>query len=275
MNKKLKNTLITIVILTLCTLAALLILKLGGNKLDKPESIVYDPIGDRFLISNTGSGSIVAMDSKGKYKDYLPKAFNSPKGMALRDDMLFVCEPNRIVAVDVSEAKIVDKYEISGARALNDIALDEYGKIYSTDTEMNCVWIYNPKDGSTEKVTSPLFKKPNGIYYDRPRWQMFVVNFAERSPILSLDVRDNQVSIFMDSVYSQLDGIAEDDWGRLFISSWAEEMIIEIPQEQNRFLVRKTGLKSPADLYYHLPTNELLVPLHHKNKIERIQLDRQ
>ena len=273
MNKKLKITLITVVILTLCTLAALLILKLSGSKLNKPESIVYDPIGDRFLISNVGSGSIVALDSKGKYMDYMPKALNSPKGMALRDDMLFVCEPNRIAAIDVSEAKIVSYYDIEGARALNDIALDEYGVIYATDTEMNCVWIYNPKDGSTEKVMSQLFNKPNGIYYDRPRWQMFVVNFAERSPVMSLDVRDKKVSIFMDSVYSQLDGIAVDDLGRIFISSWAEQMIIEIPQEQNRFLVRKTGLKSPANLYYHLPTNELLVPLFNKNKIERIQLD--
>lgn len=273
MKKKLKTTLIVAIILTLCTIAALIIVQLSGTKLNKPESIVYDPIGNRFLISNAGSGSIVAMDSKGKYQKYMSKAFNSPKGLALNNDMLFVCEPTRVVAVDVSEAKIVDNYEIPGARALNDIALDEYGVIYVTDSAMNCVWIYNPKDGKTEKVTNPLFDKPNGIYYDRPRWQMFVVNFADRSPILSLDVRDKMVSIFMDSVYSQLDGIAVDDLGRIFISSWAEQMIIEIPQEQNRFLVRKTGLKTPADLYYYLPTNELLIPLFDKNKIERIKLD--
>jgi len=175
--------------------------------------------------------------------------------------------------VDVAAAAIIDTHAIEGALALNDIAVDEHGKLYLTDAQANCVFIYNPVDKTQQKVISPLFDSPNGIVYDRPRWQMFVVNFSERSPILSLDVRDNKVSIFMDSVYSLLDGIAIDDLGRIYISSWAEEMIIEIPQEQNRFLAKATGYVSPADLYYHQPSNELIIPLMKKNKIERISLD--
>ncbi len=62
---------------------------------------------------------------------------------------------------------------------------------------------------------------------------MFVVCFTKHSPILSLNVVDKSVTIFKDTIYSDLDGIAIDDPGRIFFSSWQDDTIIEIPQEQN------------------------------------------
>jgi hypothetical protein len=50
-------------------------------------------------------------------------------------------------------------------------------------------------------------------------------------------------------------------------------MIIQIPQEQNRFITDLTGYDGAADIYYHLPTNELIVPMLRQDRIERISLD--
>lgn len=77
----------------------------------------------------------------------------------------------------------------------------------------------------------------------------------------------------MDSIYSELDGIAIDDLGRIYFSSWEQDMIVEIPQEQNRFVAKFKGIKDAADMIYYLPNNELIVPLFTKNKIIRISLD--
>jgi len=70
-----------------------------------------------------------------------------------------------------------------------------------------------------------------------------------------------------------LDGIAIDDLGRIYISSWAEDMVFMIPQEQNRFVAQFKGIKDAADFYYYLPNNELIVPLNSQNKIIRISLE--
>jgi sugar lactone lactonase YvrE len=272
--KKLRNIALILISLANLIFIVLKIFVWGfGTNLDKPESVVFDPVGNRFLISNVGSGSIIAMDDAGKYHKYMPKAFKAPKGLFLKDDMLFVVDPTEVHVVDASAAAIIDSYQIEGAVALNDIEIDEHGNLYLTDSGANCVFIYNPASRTQEKVISFQMQSPNGIVYDRPRWQMFIVNSAERSPILSLNVQDKSVSIFMDTVYSNLDGIAIDDLGRIYFSSWTQEMIVEIPQEQNRFISKRTELKSPADIYYHMPTNELIVPLMNKNKIERISLD--
>ncbi|MDD4276365.1 MAG: SMP-30/gluconolactonase/LRE family protein [Candidatus Cloacimonetes bacterium] len=266
---------IILIILALFIVTALLFWALGrtGLRLDKPESVTYDPIGARFLISNVGSGSIVAMDNDGKLSAYMPGAFKSPKGIFLADGKLYVTEPTQIQVVDVANASIIDTYLIEGAAGLNDLALTEHGLLYITDTLGDCVYVYDPVTKTQEKIISPLLDKPNGIVYDRPRWQMFVVNNSARSPILSIDVRSKETSIFMDTIYSQLDGIAIDDLGRIYFSSWAESMIIEIPQEQNRFITNLKGYEGAADIYYHLPGNELIVPMLKQNRIERISLD--
>lgn len=266
---------VILIIVAMILVAALLFWALNrtGLRLDKPESVSYDPVGERFLISNMGSGSIVAMDNDGRLSEYMPRTFQNPKGIFLRNGKLYVTEPSQIQVVDVAQATIIDSYVIQGAVGLNDISITEHGLLYITDTIENCVFVYDPATKTQEKIISPLLDKPNGIVYDRPRWQMFVVNNSTHSPILSIDVRSKEVSIFMDTIYSQLDGIAIDDLGRIYFSSWSENMIIEIPQEQNRFITDLKDYEGAADIYYHLPTNELIVPMLKQNRIERISLD--
>ncbi len=266
---------IIIILIAIVILAGIIIWasRSGSAKLDKPESVAFDPVSELFLISNVGSGSIVAMDNEGKFTDFMPKAFKAPKGLLQKDGLLYVTDPTQIHVVDLSQASIIETYQIQGAVGLNDIAISEDNLLYITDTAANCIWIYDPDTGTQEKIISPLLDKPNGIVYDRPRWQMFVVNNSKHSPVLSVDIRDQSVSIFMDTLYSNLDGITIDNLGRIYFSSWSEEMIIQIPQEQNRTIADLKGYKGAADIYYHEPGNELIVPLLPSNRIERISLD--
>jgi len=270
-----KHHYIILIVVILAAVAILFIGKItGGTKLNKPESVVYDPLGNRFLISNVGSRSILAMSPEGEYSKFMNKGFTAPKVMIYRDGMLFVADRTQIHIIDVNEASIIESIPIEGAVSLNDIAIGEGGQIYVTDMGADAVFIYDKGSKSQEKIISPLLKSPNGIIYDRPRRQMFIVCFTKHSPILSLNVDDKSVSIFKDTIYSDLDGIAIDDPGRIFFSSWKDDAIIEIPQEQNRFIATRTGYKDAADMYYHLPTNELIVPLFSSNRIVRISLDK-
>ncbi|MCK9556690.1 MAG: SMP-30/gluconolactonase/LRE family protein [Candidatus Cloacimonetes bacterium] len=270
-----KKKYIILIIVILAIVAALIYVLAGGkdNYLNKPESVAYDSVGERFLISNVGDGSIVAMDNQGQYSEFIKEGFEAPKGLLLVGDLLYVTDPAQIHVVSVSEAKIIESYPINDAVGLNDIAMDEYGKLYITDTPGNSVFVYDPQSKTQQRISHELISAPNGIIYDRPRWQMFIVGNKEQSPILSLDTRDMSVSIFKDTMYSNLDGIAIDDLGRIYFSSWKEQMIIEIPQEQNRFITDLKGYDSAADIYYHLPSNELIVPMLKQNKIERITLN--
>lgn len=269
-----KPIIITLGVIILAVLAFLIYLLIkGSGALNGPESITYDADAKRFLVSNTLGKNIVTMTPEGKFGKFINKGLNEPRGIIIWGKKLFVADHNRLIVIDPATAKILDTINIPEAKMLNDVAVDKTGLVYITDTEKDCVFLVNPKDKSIDKVISPLLKAPNGIVYDMPRDQMFIVGFSKRSPILSLSTKDRGTRIFMDSIYSDLDGIAIDDLGRIYISTWAQDMIFMIPQEQNRFIAQFKEIKDAADIYYHLPNNELVVPLFSQNKVIHIPVE--
>ncbi|MDD2229374.1 MAG: hypothetical protein PHY48_08185 [Candidatus Cloacimonetes bacterium] len=263
-----------VVILVAIALMLLLVyVAVNRSILSAPESVAYDAAGKRFLVSNTKGKSIVSMSLDGRFSSFLKGGLKAPKGIAIKGNNLFVADINQVQVIDIAKAIITKSIPVEGAVLLNDVAMDKVGLIYVTDTSANCVFIINPINQAVNKIVSPLFKAPNGIIYDMPRNQMLIVGFGKQASVLSLNTMDRSVTLFMDSIYSQLDGIAIDDLGRIYISSWEQSMILEIPQEQNRFIAKYKDIDNAADMLYYLPNNELIVPLNTKNKIIRIPLD--
>lgn len=238
-----------------------------------PESIAWDEAGKRFLVSNTKGGDIVSMDINGGFSAFISKGLKNPRGIIVWGNELFVADGKELKIIQIDNATITKVIPIEGAMMLNDIAREKTGLLYITDTAANCVFIVNPVAGKVDKVVSPLLKAPNGIVYDMPRDQMLIVGFSKQASVLTLSTIDRSVSTFMDTIYSNLDGIAIDDLGRIYFSSWEQDLIVEIPQEQNRFVAKFKNIKDAADMIYYLPNNELIIPLFTRNKIIRIPLD--
>lgn len=239
----------------------------GTKGLSKPESIVYDAANERYLISNSGNGSIVSMNLKGKVQPLVKGGMISPKGLYLDPPFLYVADVTNLHAIDLMNQRLVASYPIDGAIALNDIAVDANGDFYITDTAANALFIFNLETKNLQKISSPLLNAPNGIVYDRPRNQMLIVGYGNHASILNYDIGSRTISVLMETVYSQLDGIAIDELGRIYFSSWKEKVLIMIPQEQNRFIPIVKGIKSPADFTYNPQTKELRIPLLNRNRI--------
>ncbi|MFA7546309.1 MAG: hypothetical protein WCY64_03685 [Candidatus Cloacimonadaceae bacterium] len=270
-NKTLLITLLLIIILIAAGIGIWQILK--GPQLNQPESIAFDADSGKFLISNVGNGSILAMDDNGKLEVIIDKGLDKPRGIKMLKKTLWVTDDTKIHAIDVAAKRIKTTIPIPQAKMLNDIEADELGILYISDTKANCLWIVDPFDRQFESVSHKLLQQPNGIYFDKPRQQMLIVSMGERQPIVAFNTKTREFDVFKDTLYSGLDGIQADDPGRIFFSSWEQKAIIMIPQTQNRFIHFHADLESPADIYWHEPTNELIVPLMKKNQIIRLPLD--
>ncbi|MGC9362466.1 MAG: SMP-30/gluconolactonase/LRE family protein [Candidatus Syntrophosphaera sp.] len=270
MTRYKSRIILILIIVVLLLLAAYVLLRFSRpNPLNNPESIVYDETQDRFLISNAGNGRIISMNPKGSFDILLKDGLANPRGMKLKYPNLYVTDNTQVKVIDLEQERIAESIPIPGSIMLNDIEFDHLGKLYVTDTKANTLYILDPATKEIEEVRSPLLKAPNGIIYDYPRKQMLIVCLKEGSPILSYGIEDMQVTTFMPTLYDNLDGIAIDDLGRIYFSSWSEKAIFQIPQEQNRTLIWQEGIESPADIYYHQPTGEILVPNFKKNEILR------
>ncbi len=262
-----------LIVTVLVLLAAYLVLKfVKQSSFNKPESIAYNEVTESLLISNVGNGRILSMNKQGKLSTFA-KGLKAPRGIKTLDSLLWVADNTQLKAYNLKSRKLVNTVAIEGAKMLNDIESDHLGRLYLTDTLANKIFIHDPASGKTESISSELLTSPNGIVYDAPRRQMFIVSLRQASPILAFNVESKEISVFRETLYDNLDGIAIDELGRIYFSSWEGKCIYMIPQEQNRFLLWQEELQSPADIFFHTATNEIIVPLFEKNQIKRFELD--
>jgi len=137
-----------------------------------PESVNYDTARNRLYVSNiNGKGteknskgyiSIIDTDGKMIEKKWV-KGLNAPKGADISGDTLYVSDINRIVAINIDSAKIMETYSIPKAKFLNDVATDKNGNAYISDSDNSA--IYCLKNGEIKKwFGSDLVNHPNGLY---------------------------------------------------------------------------------------------------------------
>lgn len=262
-----------LILTVLILLAAYLLLRfVKQSTFNKPESVAYNEVTESLLISNMGNGRILCMNKKGKLTTFA-RGLKAPRGIKTQDSLLWVADNTKLHAYHLKTKKLLNTVNIEGAKMLNGIESDHQGKLYVTDTGAHKLFIHDPITGKTDSFKSELLKSPNGIVYDAPRRQMFIVSYREASPILAFNVVTEVFSVFRQTLYDKLDGIAIDDLGRIYFSSWEGKCVYMIPQEQNRFLIWQDELQSPADIFFHKTTNEIIVPLFEKNQIKRFKVD--
>ena len=56
-----------------------------------PESVEYDPVYDRYLVSNTGNSSISQRDLQGNVTPFISGLSSAPYGLEVKGDTLFAC----------------------------------------------------------------------------------------------------------------------------------------------------------------------------------------
>ncbi len=272
-----KRKIIIILLVSVLALvtAFILLSRLRPARLNKPESIAWNDSTRTFMVSNLGSKQILSMNDKGRFTIFA-KGLEAPRGITVLNGQLWVADGTQVTALDLKSGAHKASIPIKDAKMLNDIASDRQGKLYITDTEANLIHILDPSSRLTESLKSPLLDKPNGIVLDAPRPQMYIVSLTDAKPILILDLNTREFRPFIPkgpNTFDKLDGIAIDDRGRIYYSSWGQQCIIRIPPEQNRSELWQQDLPSPADIYYHQPSNEILVPLMEKNQIRRFKAE--
>jgi sugar lactone lactonase YvrE len=109
-----------------------------------PESVLIDAKRKILFISEIGSGNASAFDKNGgvgkisldgkKLQTNWISGLHSPKGLARKDNDLYVADLNELVVIDIKNAKIIKKYPVEGAGMLNDVTVSNKGVVYFSDS---------------------------------------------------------------------------------------------------------------------------------------------
>jgi sugar lactone lactonase YvrE len=169
------------------------VVTIGNAGFMQPENLVYDPVGDVYLVSNIGGGG-PAHDNNGFISRVAPDGrvldlkwiaggrdgveLDSPKGLAIHGDTLAVADLGAVKLFDRRNGKPLKTISLPGL-VMNDVAFGSDGSIWITDTgpgrdttpvdttkDLDAVWKVEP-NGSVHAVARGLsLDRPDGIVVD-------------------------------------------------------------------------------------------------------------
>ncbi len=238
------------------------------------ESVIYDPANDILYVANIngvpdvkdGNGFIsrVSLDGKVTTTQWVT-GMDAPKGMGIYNGKLYVTDIDRIHEIDIASGKISNTYPAEGATFLNDITVDESGKVYISDSGMGNILLL---DNGTVTVWMSGLEGPNGLLAEGDNLKM--ASFAAGT-FNTID-RNKQVTLVADNIENG-DGVKAVGDGGYLVSSW-NGMVHYVDPDGKAKLILDTRADSvnAADIEYIADKKLLLVPGFFKNKVIAYEL---
>ncbi len=229
-----------------------------------PESVIYHQKADILYVSNmnggaqkkNGKGFISKVSVNGQILDkHFITALNAPKGMAIKDGLLYVSDIDAIKAFEIKTGKLVKSLKARDAEFLNDLAVTAGGKVIATDMYKHRLYMVNNDTAQIFKPSLPL-SRPNGILaVDQQCW------IGNENWLTRLDLNTGKGKK-LEGQTGPIDGlerVAEkqfltSDWkGRLFLQNFKKNS-----HKRNKLLDTRAVNHRVADFTY-IPQRDLVV----------------
>ena len=236
-----------------------------------PESVTYDTLKGRYLISNVTSGDIVQISDAGD-TTFFDRTLAQTLGMVIVNDILYVADISGLVKFDLATDQKIATIPSPGMIELNDITADTSGYLYVTDSSGGKVFRIKISDNSITTIASSV-NIPNGILFDARNNRVLFCQFTFHAPIKQIDLNDLSVTTVLTTSFTNLDGLTIDGNGNIYVSCWGDNAIyrydntFSLPAE-----LISSGHNGPADIFYNQLNNILAIPNFYSNEVDFIPI---
>lgn len=246
---------------------------LAQNLLNQPESVVFDSVRNRYLVSNFATGHVVTIDSNGDHSYFVTNQ-QCFLGMQIVGDVLYAsCRQYGVKGFDLATGDTVFFAAIPGSPVLNDITADTSGNLYVSYPLGSQIYRINIATRVPTLIASTGLNTPNGLYYDAVYNRVLIVSYRSNSPVQAFDLDDSTLSVVTNTSLDNLDGITMDNDRNVYVSSWATNAVHRFDSTlTNPPETFSTHASDPADIYFNKRDNVLCVPLYYANMVEFIDV---
>ena len=281
-----------------------------ATELKTPESVIYVPNENVLFVSNI-DGAPDGKDNQGFISKVSPlngsiielnwvTGLNAPKGMTITNNnitnntLLYVSDITDLVEIDVNSGKIINRYNAPGSAFLNDVASDNQGYVYVSDTVTNTIYRLDTKnlgDNSTNNsnaslqvwLQTPELNGPNGLYVDNSNNKLIVASLGAFSnpagSIRVVDLQNRTVSGLGNEgtavPIGGLDGIEADSTGRYYyVTDNAGGKLYVVNSNGTGYETLDLQNQGAADLGVILDENLIIIPMMQDNKLEAYRMIR-
>lgn len=240
-----------------------------------PELVVFEPREKVLYVSNMngaadvkdGNGFISKVSTDGRMldKDWVT-GLNAPKGLTIAGRKLFAADIDQLVAITFSSRE-TKKYPAAGAKFLNDVTSDAFGRIYVSDMLTDA--IYRLAAGKFSLwVRNPMLASPNGVLAEKDRlvvgsWGIMTNGFETKVPghLVTVSYDKGVVSPLGNGApIGNIDGVEPDGRGRYFVTDWMAGKLLLVSPSGEAIEVMDLG-QGCADLTFIEDDQILIIPL--------------
>jgi sugar lactone lactonase YvrE len=179
-----------------------------------PESIVYYPARKQFIVGSMKKGQIGSVNDKGEYSVLLnDTSLVATSGLKIKGDDLYALSGDlgyssnssekskynvaRLVKIDLRSNKITSVINLDtlfkGRHFVNDLAIDDTGNIYITDSFSPVIYKVRPDGRASVWVNRDEFKSDernlNGIVFHKNGY--LLVALSQSGRLFKIDVADS------------------------------------------------------------------------------------
>jgi sugar lactone lactonase YvrE len=231
-----------------------------ANKLNYPESIVYDKKRDVLYVSNMyneGKEFISKIKPNGEIeKMEWVKGIYQPTGLCMNNDKLYAVGRFNLLEIDPESGSITKRFPFPSPGFPNDVTADNEGNLYVTDSRKNCIYkLVNDK--FEVWLTRDDFKGANGILADKNK---LLVGTSSDASIKVIDLTTKEVSVLISlSAGSVMDGLKSDGNGNYLISDYFGRIFKVTSKGESTLLLNTKAPKYFTADFEYTPEKKLLV----------------
>lgn len=238
-----------------------------------PESIVYDSIYNRYLVTNYATGSIVAIKENGS-KEYFVRNMNATQGIVIVDSIAYVGCDSTVRGFYLESGEQLMNLPVNYVSNLNDITADSDGYLYVSDVfGTKIIKVYPEQETYTVFVNGQGIHNPNGITYDKQNDRLLVCSYRENFPIQAISLLDSTVTTLFETDLDYSDGITLDNAGNIYFTSWGTNSIYKLEENALSPEIIYTNDGGPADIYFDEVNSVIAIPLQRDNDVDFLEVE--